>query len=636
MRNHHTLNPKALTIAGWMSRIASRRASRGRRHRLYCTVWAAAGTLACCSSLAASELPPEWRVRAPSAAAGAAHATISEYLGPGTCIVCHQNEAEDVFHSVHYQQSGPTPNVPNIPGNAGKTDAGFNTYCGTPATSSRATCASCHVSYGRYTSPTLTTEQLHNIDCLMCHQDQYKRTPAGPFETVDVVGSDGLPATIQVPVEDETGFQYMPDEGGMSISVLEAARTVHPTTRASCLRCHAGASGSDGGKRGDMSSVTAAPPRSSDIHLSPQGVDLTCQACHQFQDHRTRGRGLDLRPNDRPERFTCESCHGDRPHGDYDPHSGEKRDTHALRVACQSCHIPTFAKDVSTEMAREWTNPVFSPAACSGQGGWKPEEIRESDVVPSYQWFDGTSEVYVLGQVPTQNQDGEYALGVPLGWVDTAEAKLYPMKEHRSVSGRLVSLAADFDGNGSVDLDDYSSFAACLTGPEQAVAGGCEPADTDSSGHVDLLDLAAFQECFANGCGTVGELIPHSTFAYFTTGDFDHAVEIGMQRTGLRGGWELVDVHTYQTINHGVEDEDNALNCGACHASLSGGPVRMNLQADLGYELKGATSQVCFQCHGAEEPTPFRTVHDIHVKDERFDCSWCHDFSRPERGLTLP
>jgi hypothetical protein len=56
-----------------------------------------------------------------------AHLSITEYTGPETCVVCHQGEAEDTFHSVHYQWSGPTPNVPNIAGDAGKGDVGFNT-----------------------------------------------------------------------------------------------------------------------------------------------------------------------------------------------------------------------------------------------------------------------------------------------------------------------------------------------------------------------------------------------------------------------------------------------------------------------------------------------------------------------------
>ncbi len=130
--------------------------------------------------------------------AASAHATITEYLGPETCVACHRTEAEAMHGSVHYQQTGPTPNVPNIPGFAGERgfgDIGFNTYCGTHVSSSRATCATCHVGNGQYPSPVMSDAQLNNIDCLMCHQDAYKRKPAGPFKTVPVVGQDGQPAT---------------------------------------------------------------------------------------------------------------------------------------------------------------------------------------------------------------------------------------------------------------------------------------------------------------------------------------------------------------------------------------------------------------------------------------------------------
>jgi hypothetical protein len=270
------------------------------------------------------------------AAAFAAHATITEYLGPQTCVACHRAEAEDMHGTVHYQQTGPTPNVPNIPGYAGERgfgDIGFNTYCGTHISSSRATCGGCHVGNGRFPTPDITDDQLFNIDCLMCHQDQYKRTAAGPFETISVTGPDGVPgsATIRVPIEDETGFQYMPDEDSMAISILEAAQTVHATTRASCLRCHAGAGGGDGVKRGDLSMGFVNPSATLDIHMGGQG--LVCGDCHSVGNHRVRGRGLDLRPNDAPERFTCESCHGTQPHEDYSGHDGTRRDTHAMRTA---------------------------------------------------------------------------------------------------------------------------------------------------------------------------------------------------------------------------------------------------------------------------------------------------------------
>jgi hypothetical protein len=498
------------------------------------------------------------------------HAGITAYAGPSTCVACHEKEAQQMHGSVHYQQSGPTPNVLNIDGHAGKSNGAFNSYCGTTATSRLATCAGCHVGYGQRPTTNPNQEQLNNIDCLMCHQEQYARTAAPPYEYVEALGEDGEPRQIRVPVEDENGFHYMPDEEKMAISPLEAARTVHATTRSTCLRCHAYASGSDGGKRGDLSSATASLPRESDVHLSPEGEDMACAACHDAGNHRVRGRGLDLRPNDVPERFTCEVCHGERPHGDYEPRQSNSRDVHAGRVACQSCHIPEFAKEVSTEVARDWLNPFYSPAACSGQGGWKPEEIRESNVIPTYRWFDGTSYVYNLGEVAQFNADGEVEMGLPYGNVASAGAKLYPMKEHRSLSA----------------LHERS-----------------------------------------------GTLVPHSTFTYFTTGDFGAAVETGMRAAGLSGSYRLVDVHTYQTINHGVEPAGAALTCDSCH----GPEARMDLQGELGYGLKAQEAEVCTQCHEQEdEEKGFYDLHEEHVAGEGYDCAWCHSFSRPDRGLARP
>lgn len=524
----------------------------------------------------AAVLPATAQVPAVSPAAQQAHAGITAYTGPATCVACHQQQALQMFGSVHYQEMGETPNIPNIQGAAGKGSNGgmvMNSYCGTPATSSRATCATCHSGNGQIPSPQLTAQQLENIDCLTCHQDAYKRIPAPPYQTITFPGPNG-PHSIQAPTEDENGFRYMPDSLQMTISLLEAARAVHRPTRASCLRCHAGAGGSDGGKRGDISTVTANPPLTSDVHMSPQGANLSCANCHSAGGHRVAGRGVDLRPDDTPQRLSCASCHTDRPHGDYSATTGSSRDLHAGRVACQTCHIPTYAKDKSTEMERSWLEAHFSMAACRGQGGWIPSEVRASHVTPLYQWFDGTSLANILGQVPVMNVAGEYILAMPNGSVQSAGAKLYPMKLHRSDS--------------------------------------------------------AIQEA-------TGLLIPHSTFSFFTSGDFAKAVADGQALSGLEGPARVVKVQEYQTINHGVEAAGNALQCGACHSAYTaGGPARMNLKGELGYALKGAPAQVCTQCHGDKSNRGFAYIHDKHVRDKRFDCSTCHHFSRPERGLTRP
>ena len=506
------------------------------------------------------------------------HETITTYSGPETCVRCHRTEAEQAHGSVHYQLTGPTPNVPNITGNAGKGQGGMNTYCGAITTSRDVTCAGCHVGNGQKPAAEATDAQLANIDCLMCHQINYARKAAGPYEQVPAIGQNGQSRLLTLPVEDANGFHFVPDESKMTISIVEAARTAGPTTRATCLRCHANAGGGDGTKRGDLSSADVNPSIQHDFHMSPAGENLTCAACHDAGDHRMSGRGLDLRQNDVPEALTCAKCHGARPHDDYDPQNGDSRDAHAERVACQTCHIPTYAKDVSTEMSRNWLTPVWWPGGFGGQGGWQPDEQRAMNVTPTYEWFDLTSTVYLLGQSPAQNADGEYIFAEPLGSVSSAGAKIYPMKEHRSIAARHDA---------------------------------------------------------------TGQIIPHSTEVFFRTGDFAQAVAAGAAQVGLTGSYTVVPVHTFQTINHGVEPKDNALSCGACHADSGGGGddravPRMDLTGELGYGLKGPQQIVCTQCHEAEDPEGFVKLHDKHVADEGYDCGWCHVFSRPERGLERP
>ncbi|MDZ7698241.1 MAG: hypothetical protein U5R49_15410 [Deltaproteobacteria bacterium] len=469
------------------------------------------------------------------------HMLIDQYDGPATCVACHEEEAREMFGSVHYQWSGSTPNVPDISGPAGKGDRGFNTYCGTVVSSRRISCWGCHVGNGKAPSTQATAEQLNNIDCMMCHQPLYERKARGPFETLTYTGFDGVSRSWELPVEDAEGnFQFEPDLVKMGIDILTAARTVGKPTRAACLRCHAYAAGSDCGKRGDLSEASADAPADADVHLAPLGADLTCQSCHRSEDHRVLGRGLDLRPNDRPERLTCMTigCHEDP------PHDSSRINRHTARVACQSCHIPEYATLATTEMARVWETPVYYSGLLGGQGGFKPEEIREGNVLPTYRWYNGTSRVYALGQVAQAGTTGAYELGLPYGGVDSLTAQIHPMKEHVSTSG----------------LHDAT-----------------------------------------------GQLIPQSTFTYFVTGDFDRAVQDGMTFAGLSGEWQTVDVHTYQTINHGVEPSENALGCGACHTDFSDGdPVCMDLKGDLGYQLKGPTAQICIQCHEFESAARIR------------------------------
>ncbi len=349
---------------------------------------------------------------------------ITEYTGPEVCVSCHLDDALEMHGSVHYQQHGETDFVTNIDGLAGERgfhvgETGINTYCGTQETSPRFTCAGCHVGNGRF--PMLQQEfekldpesaeaqaQLANIDCMMCHQDIYKRIPNPddgyePLvfynltlddltgELVEEYGSEvildglqGIPVSDPITLDfdfvpaDPTKFpilETLPDSVLLpaGITAEMAAETVHTTTRGSCLRCHAGGAGADGAKRGDISSALLNPSVELDYHMSPDGQDMSCADCHDAGGHRLKGRGLDIRPNDVADRQTCDNsgCHSAQPHDDFSTTLGSSRDKHAMKVACQTCHIPTYAKEVMTESARDWTRPHLSQHSCGGRGGWR-------------------------------------------------------------------------------------------------------------------------------------------------------------------------------------------------------------------------------------------------------------------------
>jgi len=113
-------------------------------------------------------------------------------------------------------------------------------------------------------------------------------------------------------------------------------------------------------------------------------------------------------------------------------------------------------------------------------------------------------------------------------------------------------------------------------------------------------------------------------------------------------GTEAVAVHTYQTINHGVEPKTSALACTSCHKALSANS-RTDLKADYGYGLRTGTSAVsgtlftgtlngnldniCSQCHNNKtraSDRAFTRVHNRHVATRGKDCAACHNFTRQD------
>ncbi len=500
----------------------------------------------------------------------AEHNTITEYAGPATCIACHQKEADEMLDSLHMQWSGPTPDLTNTNGEPlGKAKGGINTFC-TYAISSKGACFSCHVrADGNAPHP----PEINDVDCLMCHSDTYQRKfvsdPDNPITVTDIYGEQknyvfGL-------VDSEGNYTTVPDFDNMAsgTSMVNVARTVHLPTTASCLRCHAKAGGGDWTKRGDMGMNSSHASVNEDVHLSSDGANIGCVNCHSALNHKISGRGIDLRQTE-ADKPTCQACHNEAPHED------STLNRHAQgQVSCQVCHIREFAKGGATEMSRDWYNPVWNPAFCSGQGGFVGEEIKESNVKPEYVWFDGTSYVYNVGETIKPDERGIYSMARANGSPFDGKSFIVPIKRHST----------------NIALNDES-----------------------------------------------GKIVPPSIMWMFMTGDFDQAVQEGMKEQGMSGSFSIVEADAEMLITHGVEPANNAPSCVECHDGSGMTPDGTGMLPfdALGYHNIASAVASCTLCH-EQKSLQWETMHSSHRSDD-VSCASCHSgeptgFIKSERQL---
>jgi hypothetical protein len=411
---------------------------------------------------------------------GDPHLSISQYDGPQTCTTCHQTEANHALNSEHVQWKGKWEQV--------------NTYCTAPEPADYA-CRSCHATTGKVNNLT-----INDVDCLICHQDAYQRA-LGPL-TVPVTVTDwqGNLKTYNTPEKNAQGeYQMQPRYDLMppGTTMTQLARTVHLPTRATCLRCHAKAGGGDGVKRGDLSTVNINPPYASDVHLSPDGANLLCQDCHETTNHQIPGRGIDLRISEGGAVKACSDCHTASPHG------SSRLNRHTDRVTCQVCHIPRYARDIPTEMSRDWRQPIWNPSGCNGQGAWIGEEVKAANVLPEYRFWNGQSFVYDLQDAVLPDPDGAYTLARALGTIQ--DSKLYPIKVHTAYqprhndTGRMVQydvlwnfmtgLFEQAAARGVSFMGLTGSYSWVQTRAEQLITHGVAP-------HANALQCEA---CHNNG-----------------------------------------------------------------------------------------------------------------------------------------
>lgn len=311
------------------------------------------------------------------------------------CLECHTEAGSQLRETTHWTWLYEHPETGQ---QLGKSRV-INSFCGMPITN-EARCTSCHIGYGWEDMSQPPPRDDNAVDCLVCHDttgDYWKfPTLAGHPTYQPRQWPKGSGNVIQPP------------------DLARIAQNVGASGRANCGSCHFYGGGADGVKHGDLDSSLVNPPRELDVHMSPDGLDFACSDCHTTWGHAVSGSRYQVNARDRMgvdvpghtdfTRATCESCHGDSPHGQ------SKLNDHVDTLACQTCHIPAFARGgVATKTWWDW-----STAGRLDENGQRIEELDEhghpsylshkgsfrhgENVVPEYDWFNGTVEYTLAGE----------------------------------------------------------------------------------------------------------------------------------------------------------------------------------------------------------------------------------------------
>ncbi len=392
------------------------------------------------------------------------------------CLDCHQETGEDVMRSVHWKWGGHSPSVA---GYEHHVDLGLETVLNNYlicAGANPQNCSACHISFGRATDLTGAADPA-SMDCLICHDttDTYRKRAGGGGE---------------------------PDDG---VDLVLVSNSVGRPGRNNCGLCHFYSDGGANVKHGDLEPMLANPPPDFDVHMGR--AHMLCQDCHRTHEHRIMGRSMTAPASEGEVR--CEQCHGVQPHRIVGV-LGSHLDNHVRSVACETCHIPHVAKETPTQvfldysMAGEDREPTLD---AYGMPTWKKEcgEMRwVKNLVPTYMWFDGSRDAYVLGEKIDPRRTT--VLNAPLGDRSVPAARIAPFKVHTAV----------------------------------------QPYDSENNILVTPQLCSAFWDDFK----------------------WDRAIADGMKATGLEysGSYDFTTTVMYSALHHEVVPKDQSLGCADCHA----------------------------------------------------------------------
>lgn len=419
---------------------------------------------------------------------------------------------------------------------------------------------------------------MENVDCLICHAPDYQRT---------VVRAD------------DGSFQFAPAEG---VDVLAAARSAGRPTSEMCNRCHLGAAGGPNYKHGDY-------PTSPDVDVH-RAAGLQCVNCHTTKDHQIAGGGYMIAQELTDVPVACENCHGEGPHRN---EVAALLNKHAERVACQTCHIPALARDPDypTQTSRDYSQPVYNETT----GLYGPEVGLESNVVPTYFWWDGHRM-----RTPPE----------PIGSVEDTGAKITPWKPMR--------VTVPFDTATDTPVYIKQGVYKVTGNLDAAVTAGVEASGQEYSGSWTPVTERMYFD--ANHQVAPASEALQCADCHSGEGQLDFAA-LGYEETraaflqGLAG-----PVSVGVTVTAGPGQKPAGLSneaCLACHGQpnltmelASGEVLYLTMDREVyDQSVHGQAGVACVQCHTEISQIPHEAIPDYNKRDLLVrayytTCAGCH------------
>lgn len=149
--------------------------------------------------------------------------------------------------------------------------------------------------------------------------------------------------------------------------------------------------------------------------------------------------------------------------------------------------------DQAADLSREIGGRAVFLAAADGDGPPQYQWTRDGEELTDNDTTSGTQTARLTIDPVGEGDFGTYVLVISneCATMDSAPVELSCVG-----AGCPLFVPGDVDGDGDVDLDDYTAFEACLAGPGSELLPECGNSDVDADGDADLMDFQVLQAGF--------------------------------------------------------------------------------------------------------------------------------------------